>query len=89
MAQHGQTAARIKQLLGSRKATPAVLEFLATTRAGRKPRVKEQKPEQRRRRRDEAWRLDQERLERSEDQEEGKRETDSEECQNKEEARGG
>lgn len=32
----------VRQLIGSKKATPAVLEFLAITRTGERPRVLDQ-----------------------------------------------
>lgn len=53
----------VKQLLKSKKATPAVLEFLATSTVDKRQRVQEQKPKERRKRREEVWRLDEERVE--------------------------
>lgn len=65
----------VKQLLGSRKATAAMLEFLDTIGAGRRPRVQEQKQQERRRSRDKACGLDEARLEgRKDDKVEGNRE---------------
>lgn len=48
-----------------------VLEFLATNRAGRRPRAQEQEQEERRRNKYEACRLNEERLEVGNDEAEG------------------
>lgn len=79
----------VKQLLGSRKTTSAVLELIATIRAGRMPRAQEQEQEKKSRNRDQMWRLEEKRLEGCEDEEEGRRETGGEECEEEEETRGG
>lgn len=52
----------VRQLLGSRRATPALIEFLATTQVEGRPRVQEREQKERRRRRDKACGLDEERL---------------------------
>lgn len=79
----------VKQLLRSWKATPAVLKFLATTRAERRPRAQEQEQTERRRRRDETWLLGKDRLEGGEDQEKEKnRELVGNEDKEREEVRG-
>lgn len=65
----------VRQLLMSWKTTSTVPDFLATKRARRKLRAQEQKQKQEeiRRIRDEAWGLDEERLEGTEDEDKGNR----------------
>lgn len=64
------------------------MKFLATTRAGRRPRAQEQE-QKRRRREKKIFELPEERLEEGEDQNEEKREIVGEEGEDAEEARGG
>lgn len=78
----------VKQLLGSKKATPVLLEFLATTRAGEKPPVQNQKQIERRGRQDKAWGLNVETLEGKTEQEENKK-MKSEQGEEQGKARGG
>lgn len=61
---------RVKQLLGSRKAAPALLEFLAFTRVGKRTCIEDQEQKERRRRHNETWSLDEERLKGEEEREE-------------------
>lgn len=67
----------VMQLLGSKKGTPTVLEFLATTHVGVRLTVHDQGQEKCRRGRNKALELDEERLEDSEEEEEENRGTGS------------
>lgn len=59
----------IKQLLSLRKATPALLGFIAVMRVEQRVQSKEQKRRQKERERDKAWSLEAERLEGDEKEE--------------------
>lgn len=61
----------VKQLFGSRKATPAVLDFIAVTWAGQRALRKGQEMEREKRKRDEVRGLDANRLEGDEDRDTG------------------
>lgn len=72
--QVGSWPSPIRQLLGLRKATPVVLEFLATKRARRKSSIQVWEKEEWRRSRDKMWLLDEERLKDGEEEKEENRE---------------
>lgn len=61
----------VRQLLGSRKATPAVLEFIRAMRAGQRVQKQEEKIRKQKREKDKAWSLGKRRLKRDEEVEEG------------------
>lgn len=54
---------RVRLLLGSRKAIPTLLDFIATIRAGQRARIQKQDKKRQEKERDETWGLDKERSE--------------------------
>lgn len=60
----------VRQLMSSRKATSAVLGFIAVTRAGQRAPKQNQEQRQKERKRHEAWGLEADRLKRDEEEKE-------------------
>lgn len=58
----GFCQATVKQQLRSRKGSPAAVEFLATTGTGERLPAESKEQRERRRRRNKAWRLDEEEM---------------------------
>lgn len=69
-------SATVRQLPELRKTTPALLKFRVITRAERTPRVQEPAQEERRSGRDEAWGLEEKRLEKNDNELGGNREAE-------------
>lgn len=59
----------VRQLIGSKKATPAVLGYIAATRAVQRAQRQEQERRQEERERDKAWGLEADRMEEDEKEE--------------------